>query len=193
MEKYIIYIGLAILVIIICLIAFNKLRPKSDEVMYEKFMKKIFQAFDKILINVTDIPKLDKKTLVRLNHIDDLVDISERVRKPIYYFEVENACDFMLLNDNEYCIYTLRANDNYKSKFDNYLLDYAKNNNIDNSKMLENLSDTAIIKIEDGAFKVTRINHEDLLDDEEITIEAQEDENGNMQKVEKEEKDETTT
>lgn len=154
MIKYIIIIF--IIVFIVGYVMVSK-QPMSEMEYYSRFLKVIKKSFNNILISITYIPDIDNKTLVRLNNIDDIVDISLRIKKPIYYIEDENkSCDFILINNDEYCIYTLKLNENIISIFDEYYEIYSEVNKKENTKLLEDIDKTTIIKIHDGSsFKVS--------------------------------------
>ncbi len=159
------YFLILMVVIGIIIIIYNKKKKQSitDEEKYINFLKTINKAFNNVLICVNDIPKLKNKTLVRLNHIDDLVDISEKVKKPIFYIEGNESCDFILLNKEEYCIYTLKVNEEVESSFDKYYKSYVEENENNNTKILEDLDKTTIIKISDGSsFKVSPLKEKDI-------------------------------
>lgn len=159
------YLLLVILVLGVIGFVWYKKKPMNDEEMYDSFLKLVKKSFNKILIHVTDIPKIGKKTLVRLDNIDDLVDICEQVKKPIYYIEdsVKKTCDFILLNKDEYCIYTLKVNEFVESLFDKYYLEEQVKSRKENTKILEDLDKTTIIKIDDGSsFKVSPLRDRDL-------------------------------
>lgn len=164
------YIIIALVVGTIVAVKFikDKKKPKTNEEMYKAFLKEINNAFNNILIDITYIPEIGERTLVRLNNIDDLVDISETIRKPIYYIENKSTCDFILLNNDEYCLYTLKAEETKTSEFDKYYKEYEENNKKGDANLLEDLSKTTIIKIPNGSsFKVSPLKERDIREQKE--------------------------
>ncbi len=137
--------------------------PKSDVDLYYDFLKKIKKAFLSIIVSSEKIPDIKGKTIVYVSTIDDLVDISEKVRKPIYYIEGDYTCDFILLHENEANVYILKANDELTSKFEEYIKEQEElEKNIKNSKILEDIYKTTIIEIPDGSlYKVSPIKNKE--------------------------------
>lgn len=163
MNKYIFILALVIGGWFLAKFVLDKKRPVNDDDMYYGFLKEIKKAFNNILIDVTDVPEIGNRILVKLNNIDDLVDISETARKPIYYIDNDKTCDFILLHDDEYCVYTLKATEDLVSVFDKYYVEYERKNKKENTKILEDLDKTTIIKIQDGSsFKVSPLKERDL-------------------------------
>lgn len=161
-------IKFVIILVFIILIALYFIRKKKNikvDDKYDSFLKTIKKAFNNVLVRVNDVPRIENKILIRLNHIDDLVDICEMVKKPIYYIEdnENKTCDFILLNNDEYCLYTLKENDNKNSLFDKYYLNEQDKHGKINNKILEDLDKTTIIKLQNGdSFKVSPLKNRDL-------------------------------
>ena len=133
-------------------------KRKTNEEKYQAFLKKIKKAFVSLLVSSYDIPNLKDKILVNVENIDDLVDTALSVRKPIYYIEQEDMCDFILLHDDQACIYTLKASSDKKSRLENYLLELEESKKKKDTKFLEDIDKTMIIETGDGnLFKVSPI------------------------------------
>ncbi len=133
-------------------------KRKTNEEKYQAFLKKIKKAFVSLLVSSYDIPDLKDKILVNVENIDDLVDTALSVRKPIYYIEQEDMCDFILLHDDQACIYTLKASSDKKSRLENYLLELEESKKKKDTKFLEDIDKTMIIETGDGnLFKVSPI------------------------------------
>lgn len=173
-NSYLLTIILSFIVVtvlgVIALVYFTK--PKTEEAMYTAFLKKIKKAFLTILISSAEIPNLSDKTIVKVSSIDDLVDISENVRKPIYYVEDENACDFILFHNDQACVYTLKMYEESTSKLEEYLKDLEEKKKKEEKKtdttILEDLEKTTIIKITDGSlFKVSPLKDKDIREEKE--------------------------
>lgn len=155
--KKIFIVAITIGLIAIILYFVNKNKNLTDEEMYDNYLRKIKRAFRKLLISISDIPDINKKSVIKINHIDDLVDISLRVKKPIYYIEKDNrTCDFILIDDKEYNIYTLKVNEDLSSSFDEYIKELEKKKKKINLNMFEELEKTTIIRIPNGdTFKIS--------------------------------------
>ena len=117
-------------------------KRKTNEEKYQAFLKKIKKAFVSLLVSSYDIPNLKDKILVNVENIDDLVDTALSVRKPIYYIEQEDMCDFILLHDDQACIYTLKASSDKKSRLENYLLELEESKKKKDTKFLEDIDKT---------------------------------------------------
>lgn len=156
MDKIFIML-ITVTLIVMILYAIKKHGNMSEEDMYDEYLRKIKKAFKKLLISISDVPDINKKALIKINHIDDLVDISLRIKKPIYYIEKNNrTCDFILIDNKEYNIYTLKVNEDLSSSFDEYIKELEKKKKKINLNMFEDLEKTTIIKIPNGdTFKIS--------------------------------------
>lgn len=158
------FVVLAITMVIVVLLALFGSNSMTPEESYHEFLKKILKVFNRILVKSETIPDIKNKTIIVLSNIDDLVDVQIEVRKPIYYIRDIDACDFVLLNENEVCTFTLKVSGDITSPLEKLIKEYEK---VDPKKkdtsILEGLEKTTIIKISNGAsYKVSPLKDKDI-------------------------------
>lgn len=148
---------------------------KDENKVYDSYLKEILKTFDSILINVTEVPDISGKNVININSIEDLVDAQIEIRKPIYYYLDINSCTFMIIEDNQLCLYVLRKNDSVVAVIDGIIKEeinkkqikmenerkaMEKDNN--DSSILDDIDKTTIIKFGSRSFRVSPIRDIEL-------------------------------
>ncbi len=103
-----------ILAIIFIILLITSFKEKKDS--YELELKKILRTYDSILIEVEALPKVTGKKIVRTKYFKDLVNVQFELRKPIYYFQTALYCEFLVTDDTQAYIFTLKREEEYVSK-----------------------------------------------------------------------------
>ena len=80
----------------------------SDFSVYNSNLKKMLKRYDTILVETSTIPDLDGKNVMIITNIEDLIDASVEIRKPIYYKKEKTYCNFILLDNQDVSIYLLK-------------------------------------------------------------------------------------
>lgn len=102
---------LAALVAVILIVVYrNDTRRESA---YRRKLKKIINTYDSIIVNVQELPKLDKLSVVNVTSFEELVDAQNEVRLPINYVEDKRrkCAKFVLVRNNLAWVYTLKEKD----------------------------------------------------------------------------------
>ena len=85
-------------------------------------LKKIIKTYGFILTELDEIPNLTHYTYYKMHSFDELLCKAMDYRVNIYYFSEENTCDFVLINQNDLFIFTLKEDKKYFSKIDRYFI-----------------------------------------------------------------------
>jgi len=174
LQTYALISAAVALVLFITLITYT-VNTRSEEAIYNSTLKKVLNYYDAILVESHNFPDLKGKNIIKVTNMEDLVDAQIEIRKPIYYMiEGEDSCSFVLLDNNEACIYILKQNENVTSPLELIISEYEKHNDIDAS-LLEDIERTTIIKLNNmKSFKVSpykknkdNINNDSIKENEE--------------------------
>lgn len=173
LYTYLIVVGTLSVLIAIGLIIYV-VNTRSEEAIYKNNLKKILSYYDAVLVESHNFPNLKGKNIIRITNIEDLIDAQIEIRKPIYYMiEGEDSCSFVLIDNNEVCVFILKQNETVESPLELIMNEYEKNNDIDES-LLEDIERTTIIKLNNmKSFKVspykknkdTNVNSEEIKQD----------------------------
>ena len=107
-----------ILFIYLCCVVFIKKKNKST---YTKDLNKVLKTYDSILLEVEALPKVTDKKIVRTKYFKDLVNVQFELRKPIYYLKDALFCEFLVCDDEQAYIFTLKKDEEYISKTEEVL------------------------------------------------------------------------
>jgi len=173
LQTYALISAAVALVLFITLITYT-VNTRSEEAIYNSTLKKVLNNYDAILVESHNFPDLKGKNIIKVTNMEDLVDAQIEIRKPIYYMiEGEDSCSFVLIDNNEVCVFILKQNETVESPLELIMNEYEKNNNIDES-LLEDIERTTIIKLNNmKSFKVspykknkdTNVNNEEIKQD----------------------------
>lgn len=153
---YLFFITLLIITFISFIIYFKDTR--SEEAIYESYMKKILKTFDSILVKIIEIPSFSERKIIKVAELEDLMDAQAEIRKPINYFEENNGTSFILLDDKEAYIYILKKK-NVELVIEEHIKDCNSTSRKNNySELFDEIDKTMIIMIDnDKAYKISPI------------------------------------
>lgn len=141
-----------ILFLYLCYMVFAK---KDEITLYNKKIKEILKTYDSILVYSDKKIIIEKENIVQIKTLESLLTAQEELKKPIIYLEEKNANHFILNDENEMLVYTMKLNKEIESNFENQIKEYLINKNNKNKKkkrILNDLENTTIIKLDDDKF-----------------------------------------
>lgn len=148
-DYFIIFFAVTIVLIITFIFYIKNNRSPEDK--FKSTLNCILKTFDDILISTNNLPKLDGKNIILVDSMQDLIDAQSEIKKPIYYKKTISSCSFILLDNNEACIYTLKLDDKTQAPID-LILDEIKQKEqkqaeCSDEKVLEQIEKTTIVKL----------------------------------------------
>lgn len=89
-----------------------RLMPKQSA--YTKKVRKILKEYDQAIAITKNFPILKDFKVIQISSFEELIDVKDNLGKPILFFEnrYHNCARFLILNDNEAYIFTIRAFEN---------------------------------------------------------------------------------
>ena len=82
---------------------------KDHYSMYKNKLRKIINTYDSVLVKSEKLPDMENHNIIRVASMEDLVYAQMVIKKPIYFYEEERACSFVLMDNPEICVYILKA------------------------------------------------------------------------------------
>ncbi|MBR3049513.1 MAG: hypothetical protein IKG58_03040 [Bacilli bacterium] len=101
-------IDISILSIVFIIFLLHIFKKTDIESIYNSNLKKMLKRYDTILVETSTIPDLDGKNIMIITNIEDLIDASVEIRKPIYYKKERSYCNFILIDNQDVSIYLLK-------------------------------------------------------------------------------------
>lgn len=150
-------IGSLILVIVLLCFAYTM---HNEKYLYKKELNRILEAYKPLLVKSTTLPSIDKKRIITLNTIVDLIIKQKKLRKPIYY-KTESKCSVFSLSDSlEVYLFILKVNDCVVSELETLIHEREERiNNKDNDFNIINEVEDNKVTLEDSKeFKVSPAN-----------------------------------
>lgn len=120
-KVYFVLFGISVIIALIVtvkLIRFvNKIKVKGTE--YDKILSRVLKDYEGIIARVKKVPDFKNHTLVELENFDEILDISEKLDKPILFIEMHKHQKswFLVVNNNEIYKYALKLVDVDKANF----------------------------------------------------------------------------
>lgn len=153
-------ICLGLILIISLFIYLRKTRSPQD--IFYSTLKDILKTYDAVLVNSFEIPDFKDKSIIKVTNFDDLMDAQIEIRKPVYYKRDVDYCDFILLDSNEVCLYSLKLTEDVESAIDKRLKSMEKQEqNIDHS-ILDDIDKTTLIKLDNNkTYKVSPVKNKE--------------------------------
>lgn len=141
---------------------FNYMSVSSDaEKTYATKVKRILSTYDAVLAKSSTLPSLEGKDIIRIDNMDDLIDVQTEVRKPICYFNLVDSCSFVLIDNNQAFVHDEKLNDDTVSALEieiKVAKQYAKKREDMDSEMLSDIDNTTIVKLSNSkSYKVSPI------------------------------------
>lgn len=102
---------LIFLISVIKIIHISIEKSKSGYSIYQKTLHRIFNEYDKIVVNTLEVPVAKDQQLIRVTTFEELVDAADNLKKPILYTEVEKdrLCHFCVISDKQFYQYWLEV------------------------------------------------------------------------------------
>ena len=173
-------IGYAILsitvAIVFCLFGINDiLNNRNPNLVYENKIKNILNTYDSILLKCNTVPNMDGRNVIKVETIDDIVNVQYEVRKPICYVKQSESCSFILLDEREAYVYIEKLSDEVVSPVEIEIrqLKFKMQENIDlDSEMLKDIDKTTIIKLSNKkSYRISPIRKKEVKKDNKYEIE----------------------
>lgn len=139
----------------------------NEKSIYEFSLKKIKKSYDAILSNVKEIPDLEGINVITITNLLDFIDAQAELRKPIIYVENRNSADFLIIDDKEAVVFSLKMNNDSKTPLETKVEALAKKESVED--VIDNLDKTQVIKVKNKSYKVSPMDR-DTEDDEQIII-----------------------
>lgn len=136
--------------------------------IYKNELKRILNTYDSILVKSNTLPDMRNHNIIKVATMEDLVYAQMVIKKPIYFYEEEKNCSFVLLDEKEVCVYILKTNDDLITATD-IIIDEIRNTpiheDIDHS-ILDDIENTTIIKLDNHkTYKVSPIKPKNTMKD----------------------------
>ena len=138
---------------------------KDDKSLYNFSLKKIKKSYDAILTNVKELPDLEGVNVITITNLLDFIDAQAELRKPVLYIENRNSTDFLIIDDKEAVVFSLKQNKDSKTPLESKVESLSNKESVED--VIDNLDKTAVIEVNNKSYKVSPMNRED---DEQIII-----------------------
>lgn len=163
------------------------IQSKDEGLVYKSSLKEILKTFDAVLVKLSELPDIEKRNIIKVDSIEDLIDAQVEIRKPIYYYLDVNSCTFILLDDKEMCFYVLRKDRNTVALIDGILREEEHKKRIrlererkelenynSDSRLLDDIENTTIIKFNNKTFRVSPIRNVEMPKINEVGVQHEE-------------------
>lgn len=102
---------LAIIYMIAVLQMINITKVKKSA--YDKLLEKILKEYDRLVVETSTLPDLNKYNLMKITSFNELMDVRDNIRLPIMYYNVvkHQKCHFYIIHGENIYLYTLKAVD----------------------------------------------------------------------------------
>ena len=148
----------AVILVAYAVIYYNE--SKDNYSIYRNKLRRIINTYDSILVKSEKLPELADHNIIRVASMEDLVYAQMVIKKPIFFYEEEKSCSFVLIDDKEICVYIVKANNDDITATE-ILIDEIRRQptkiNIDHS-ILDDIENTTIIKLDNcKTYKVSPV------------------------------------
>lgn len=122
-----IYLALGTALILIGILEFIHLiklllLTKNKKTNYDKYINKILNEYDRLIVETTTAPNMQDKNIIKINRFNELLDVRDNLKLPIKYYVISKhqKCQFYIDHEEELYILTIKEvdiekNDNIKS------------------------------------------------------------------------------
>jgi len=148
--------AIALIVLVLAII-----RKSDERSKYEYKLKQIIKKYNSILAETSTLPDLHDKNIMLITNIEDMIDASIEIRKPIYYKKDTNYCSFSLLDNNDICIYILKLYEDEETSIESFI----KNRKQNIEDLIENAKDNKLVE---DIVSSSRVKRRIRKDDEEV-------------------------
>lgn len=148
----------AVIIVAYAVIYYNE--SKDNYSIYRNKLRRVINTYDSILVKSEKLPELVDHSIIRVASMEDLVYAQMVIKKPIFFYEEEKSCSFVLIDDKEICVYILKANTDDITATE-IIIDEIRRQptkiNIDHS-ILDDIENTTIIKLDNcKTYKVSPV------------------------------------
>ena len=98
------------------------LLTKNKKTNYDKYINKILNEYDRLIVETTTAPNMQDKNIIKINRFNELLDVRDNLKLPIKYYVISKhqKCQFYIDHEEELYILTIKEvdiekNDNIKS------------------------------------------------------------------------------
>ena len=91
----------------LCILYMVILEVKSENT-YNKKLRKLLKVYDGILVEVANLPNLEKYDVIAVKKFEELIDAHSEIRKPINFNQKMNGVTFLLIDNGIAWVYTLK-------------------------------------------------------------------------------------
>lgn len=110
---YVLFVVVLLCITTSILINYYKSTLNADSA-YLSYLKKIKRSFSSILINISEMPDLKKKNVIKVADLEEIFDARIELNKPILYLEKEECCIFSIASESDVYLYILTKNNDAK-------------------------------------------------------------------------------
>ena len=134
---------------------------KDHYSLYKTKLRKVINTYDSILVKSEKLPDMVDHSIIMVASMEDLVYAQMVIKKPIYFYEEERSCSFVLIDDKEICVYILKSNHEDVTAtgiiIDEIRRQPEKKKDFDHS-ILDDIENTTIIKLDNHkTYKVSPV------------------------------------
>lgn len=134
---------------------------KDHYSLYKTKLRKVINTYDSILVKSEKLPDMIDHSIIMVASMEDLVYAQMVIKKPIYFYEEERSCSFVLIDEKEICVYILKANHEDTTAteiiIDELRRQPEKKKDLDHS-ILDDIENTTIIKLDNHkTYKVSPV------------------------------------
>ncbi len=132
--------------------------------VYEARIRSILNTYDSILVQSSNIPKLEGKDIILVDNIEDMVDAQAETRKPICFFKQVESCSFILIDNNQAFVHEEKLNNSVITPIEIEIKNIkAKQKNTADldAEMLKEIEKTTIVRLSNmKSYKVSPVRKE---------------------------------
>lgn len=89
------------------------LLTKTKKTNYDKYITKILNEYDRLIVETTTGPNIQNKNIVKINRFNELLDVRDNLKLPIKYYVISEhqKCQFYIDHEEELYILTIKEVD----------------------------------------------------------------------------------
>ena len=95
------------------------LLTKNKKTNYDKYISKILNEYDRLIVETTTPPNTQEKNIIKINDFNELLDVRDNLKLPIKYFVLSKhqKCQFYIDHEEELYILTIKEVDIEENKW----------------------------------------------------------------------------
>lgn len=89
------------------------LSMETNKSPYDKYIKKILNEYDRLIVETTTAPDVENKNIIRIDSFNELLDVRDNLSLPIKYYIItkHQKCNFYINHNDELYLLTIKAID----------------------------------------------------------------------------------